>query len=291
MSTHNIIYSKTNEKVNIEKQILDKLNKKVNVLSICSSGCMILDYISNKVKNIDVIDINPEQLYLMELKVALLLNNTTDLLYSNDSMKIIIEYLKIRDKLSNNCRDYWNKRLDILMNGVMNIGKFNIFLDTFKKTNININNLFKNEVIYINGEKLLNNPLNRSFITLLYEITNKISQPNISYDNNLMNIRKNYHKINYITDNIISYLLSTLDNTYDIINTSDVSDNLSESILKTLINESYRCLTLNGILILRRFIGVYELKHYINKNKYIILNEYKDDSDFCKELIVVMKIN
>lgn len=289
--THNIIYSKTNEKVNIEKLILEKVNKKVNVLSICSSGCMIIDYISSKIKNIDVIDINPEQLYLMELKVALLLNNTTDLLYSNDSMKIIIEYLKIRDKLSSNCRDYWNKRLDILMNGLMNIGKFNIFLDTFKKTNININNLFKNEVMYINGEKLLNNPLNRSFITLLYEITNKVSQNNISYDNNLINIRKNYHKINYITDNIISYLLSTLDNTYDIINTSDVSDNLSESILKTLINESYRCLTLNGILILRRFIGVYELKHYINKNKYIILNEYKDDSDFCKELIVAMKIN
>lgn len=265
---------------------------------ICSGGCSTINLINNKMKKIDVIDINPEQLFLLELKIILLIN------YGDEKDKIlngeisddemINKYMNVRTQLSKMCLKYWNNKIELICEGIINIGKFDIFLEKLKKNKININNVLNNDIILIYGEKFINNQINKTFLLKL----NEIIESNITIDHNYYNIenlKKNYHKINYITDNIIGYLLFCRKETYDYINLSDIVDNISEYLLKVLINELYRCLKNNGIVIMRRFNGIYEIKKYIDYNKFKLINDtkneeiYEDKYGFCKELVILQK--
>jgi len=317
---HNILFSQVREDPRIEMIAIKKYLKKsdkLNGLVVCSGGCTLLSILSNNIDHIDVIDINPEQLYFVELKTQICI-------YLNDKDKIInfIEgnyepidilniYFAVRNNMSENARNYWNKHIELLCKGINKIGKFETLFASLVESNFDFDKVFDRKVLVnIFGENAVANSLNRNFndhfneVFKIYKtkytpennyfynqiINNKYTTDLPPYLNNIDNIIKNHHKMEYIADNILGYLMSSKSETYDFIQTSNISDWMNGKILSNLIKEIYRCLKPNGIVIMRRLNSDILLKDIL-QNKFEILDiGIIDKSHFYSEVIVAKVI-
>ena len=108
------------------------------ILSIGSAGDNSFALLTSEPQSICVFDINPAQLYLIELKkAAIQLLNYDELLYfigySNEGEHTRKHlYEKIKGNISSKAIEYWDEHFKIITNGILFSGKFEKYLIFFK---------------------------------------------------------------------------------------------------------------------------------------------------------------
>src|SRR5690606_961225 len=113
------------------------LNRPKNILSICSGGDNSLSLLTCNPDIIVVADINPIQLYLMELKMAAIQcfshRECLKLLGFYDASDRIDTFEKLKQLLSAEALEYWNSNLKQISEGVIYAGRLEKNLRFFAK--------------------------------------------------------------------------------------------------------------------------------------------------------------
>jgi S-adenosylmethionine-diacylglycerol 3-amino-3-carboxypropyl transferase len=131
-----ISYSQCWEDTNITLQALN-IEPGDSVLSVTSGGCNTISILNSGANHIYAIDKNETQNYLLELKIQAL-----KYLQKEDAIRFLgyqpaknrLKLFQIlADKLSNDCRNYWNNRTGFLKTGIVHCGKFEKYLLAFQR--------------------------------------------------------------------------------------------------------------------------------------------------------------
>jgi S-adenosylmethionine-diacylglycerol 3-amino-3-carboxypropyl transferase len=136
MKFKNINYSQCWEDSDILLSAL-KISHQDIVLSITSGGDNTLAVLSKCPERLVSIDINCLQNYLFEFKLAAIKNLSykeyLELLGVKNSSKRQDYFLKIKDLLSTEARLWWEGNTKLIKGGVINLGRFEIFLRLFSR--------------------------------------------------------------------------------------------------------------------------------------------------------------
>ena len=309
------MFSQVREDPIIEINLHTKLiNNNKRYLIVGSGGCTLLTLLS-KIKNdvdvIDVIDFNKSQLYLIQLKIAIICyfkNNIDGILdfwegiLSSDR----IDYIFNKLELTNECKNYWVEN-NLLYNGINQNGTFELLFKELVNSNFNYEYAFdRNRLKEKFGEDSVINSLNNEFYDHFKKVINKYNKDETNYFyhqilynkydrnhlpqyfNNIFNIIKNIQKINYINDNIVEYISKT-DIKYDLIHTSNITDWMDSSKYKNFLIDIDNNLKNNGIVIMRRLNGDHQL---LDDNFKIFTNIDipEDKSYFYNEIVAGQKL-
>ena len=149
-----LYYSHVNEDNRVERNILRETSCQT-VVAVAGSGERVLSLMDEEsCYDFHVVDVNPEALYLLELKLKAL-----EYLYVEEYLGFIGHYQvspenrvhwfdRIQDHLSYDCRGYWNKNIRQVENGVLNTGHFEKFLNRIRKpVNFFLGTNFKNVIL------------------------------------------------------------------------------------------------------------------------------------------------
>jgi S-adenosylmethionine:diacylglycerol 3-amino-3-carboxypropyl transferase len=129
-----IYYSHVNEDSRVERGLMQP--ECSHLVAVAGSGERVLALMDNEaVKNIVAVDLNKDALHLLQLKVCMLSNSKADeylefighRITEKDFRKNRFE--KIKAQLTAGCREYWEQRIPIIENGILNAGHFEIFLE------------------------------------------------------------------------------------------------------------------------------------------------------------------
>lgn len=111
----NLIYNCAWEDPRIDRELME-LTSDSTVVMITSAGCNALDYLLDDPAQIHAIDMNFRQNALLELKQALIARNSFEDLFEMFGIGSHLRYQEIyssvRDRLSENSRNFWDKRID-----------------------------------------------------------------------------------------------------------------------------------------------------------------------------------
>ncbi|MBN1119038.1 MAG: DUF3419 family protein [Bacteroidales bacterium] len=130
-----IRYSQCWEDTELMLEALDVRNNDI-VVSIASGGCNSLAILSEYPSLLYIVDRNPCQIYLTELKYLAIkhLDNSIGEFLGYQNTKIREDlYHKISNKLSDDSRKFWDKHLNLIQIGVVHSGKFEKYLNLFRK--------------------------------------------------------------------------------------------------------------------------------------------------------------
>lgn len=121
-----IAYSTCWEDFKLVKKGL-KLKEGDKLLSISSAGCNILNALLCKPKKVLAIDINPNQLHLLKLKIVAIKNlehhQFIELLGVTPSEKRITIYKNIRKELNEETKKFWDKNVKLIEEGITYNGR------------------------------------------------------------------------------------------------------------------------------------------------------------------------
>lgn len=122
-----INYSSINEDSNSEIRAL-QLSEKDNVMCITGSGSRVLNLLTQRPAMIYAIDFNPCQNYLLELKIAAIRHldyedfiSFIGIVSSTNRLNI---FNHIKNSLSTSARYFWEKNLNLILNGVLYQGRW-----------------------------------------------------------------------------------------------------------------------------------------------------------------------
>lgn len=111
--------------------------KEMKILSIASAGDNSLSLLVKEPSIIAAVDLNPTQLYLTEFKkvcfAELDYKEVLNILGFTSCNNRIVTYNKIRLKLCEESRAFWDNRSSIIKNGIINAGKFEKYFQAFVK--------------------------------------------------------------------------------------------------------------------------------------------------------------
>ena len=176
-----ILFSQVREDPTIELYVINNYlnNKDISGLFIGSGGCTILSVISDRIKNIDVVDNNMCQLFLIQLKITIIkyLKNKNKILnfFEGDMNKTEYDNIlkDVSNNLSKNCLEYWLNNKDFIYNGINQSGKFEIIFKELVNNNFDFEKVFSRDyLIGIFGESAVINSLNKEFSDHFKEIMN-----------------------------------------------------------------------------------------------------------------------
>lgn len=302
------MFSQTRESPEIELVIHERCGGK-KYLIVGSGGCTLFSLLSviNSNTMIDVIDMNPAQLYLIQLKLATIcylkeIDKILDFWEGHDDIKNTYSNLI----LSNECREYWDNHQELLYTGINQNGTFEKLFKELVDTQFDYKKVFNREYLESKfGRDSVINSLNHEFYEhfekvlksydgdienyFYYQImNNKYHRDYLpSYFNHLDTIIKNINNINYIQHNIYDYICNT-DIKYDVIQTSNITDWMNIGQCRIFIDSIYNLLNNNGVVIMRRLNGDYQLCDLLSSFK--ILNTPIDKSYFYNETLAAQKI-
>lgn len=133
-----IYYSHINEDSEPERNWLSKFPKS-SLVVVVGSGERVIALMDNpNLFELNLVDINLEAIYLFQLKIQAL-----QILEVPDYLKFIGHYeaekefrsscyLKIKNKLPDDCSAYWSQRLSTIENGILYAGHFERFLERIR---------------------------------------------------------------------------------------------------------------------------------------------------------------
>jgi len=114
-----------------------KIDEKDVVCSITSGGDNSLSILSQKPANLNVIDKNEQQNFLFELKLAIINAFNCERIHEVIGVKKTIKnkdwFNSIEGMLGKECRMFWKDNQRLLGQGVLHIGKFERYLQYFRK--------------------------------------------------------------------------------------------------------------------------------------------------------------
>lgn len=313
MSKDVYMFSQVREDPNIEINLHNKLlNSNKRYLIVGSGGCTVLSLLSEIKDNviIDIIDFSSEQLYLIQLKISIIYyfkSNIDGILDFWEGILPVdsINHIFNKLKLTNECRNYWLNNY-LLYTGINQNGIFEQIFKELIKSEFNFELVFDRDNLKEKfGEDSVVNSLNHEFYDHFKSVINKYDGDETNYFNyqilynkydrnhlpryfnNLSNIIKNIDKINYINDNIFDYI-SNSNIKYDMIHTSNVTDWMNINKCEIFLINIFNKLEDNGIVIMRRLNGDYELSKLIS-DKFNIIDIPHDKSQFYNEVIAGQK--
>ncbi|HSR18062.1 MAG TPA: DUF3419 family protein, partial [Ignavibacteriaceae bacterium] len=126
-----VLYSQCWEDPEIDRQAFNIAEDDI-VFSITSGGCNLLTFLIDNPKSIIALDLNPQQNYLLELKM---------MAYKYLSYNHLLEFLGVR-KFSNRrfyfdcikyilspaARNYWERNMKMIKKGIINIGRYEKYM-------------------------------------------------------------------------------------------------------------------------------------------------------------------
>ena len=174
-----ILYSMCWEDPEILHRALE-ISDKDNVLSIVSGGENLLAILLKNPKNVLGIDINKEQIYLAKLKIAAIKNLGFEefvqfLGFKNCNNRIDL-LNKLKESLTNEEIKYWKNNIVAIRKGVIHCGKFERYLEKFRKYFLPLIISKKNIDNFINLESLekqedfFNNELNTWRFKIIFKL-------------------------------------------------------------------------------------------------------------------------
>lgn len=311
-----ILFAQVREDPRIEIDVLDKLNKESDVLLVGSGGCTLFTILNAKINEIDVIDINPAQIYLIELKLAVLtsLDLSQEQIFESfiGGENNLIYYEKVIGKLTEEARAFWDNHHDLILSGLNQCGIYEYLFNYLVDTNYDFDRTFDRELLIrlFGKEAVLNS--SKSFADHFREVwktyennyetgenyfreiiinKNKLSKVSqLSYLQNRINLRLYHDRIHLHVDNFINYLKET-DKKYDLIHTSNLTDWMNVDELHVLFSLLHRKLKSGGYVVMRRLIGDYELKKLTSQYFQVIESVPEERSCFYSEVVVGHKSN
>lgn len=106
-------------------------------LSIASAGDNTLSLLTANPSRVMALDMNPAQLFCLNLKIAgfrtLEYGEMLELMGSRESYRRMKIYEKCRCAMDDSSREFWNKRPDLIENGIGSAGKFENYFSIFRK--------------------------------------------------------------------------------------------------------------------------------------------------------------
>jgi len=313
-------FSQVREDPKLELIALNNIiESNANILCICSGGCNIMSLLTeDNIKHIDGIDINKEQIYLTELKIALFehfdLQQYINIIEGSEQRERDY-YINLLNTLHLNedTKRYWMDHITEFAKGINTIGKFEeIFRDlidshfdfdiAFDKNKL-IEKFGVNAVINSNSVsfadhfrlvlkrlEILSNPDENYFYHQI--LTNKYNMNDLPlYMHNKQKVIENLHKLTLIGSEFTSYLQNTYKK-YHIISASNITDWMSVEKIKELLLLIDDKLESNGAIIMRRLNGDYDLRKIISDtfgNKFNVIY-LLDKSCFYNESIIAFRL-
>ena len=125
-----LYYAHVNEDCRPERRSL-RLSGCSRLVCIAGSGERVIGLLDNdKLREVVIIDSNPEAIWLTNLKISALQQlSPTDYLAFIGGMSVVAEqYARLREQLLPPCRQYWDEHPDVLQGGLINAGAFEQFL-------------------------------------------------------------------------------------------------------------------------------------------------------------------
>jgi S-adenosylmethionine:diacylglycerol 3-amino-3-carboxypropyl transferase len=311
-----MLFAQVWEDVNVEIGAIKEIitGDKLRVSCVTSGGCSLLSLLSDKIEQIDCIDINPMQNYLAELKLAA----CTYFQSSADAIKCLqgelskgeVDNVLSKLELSREARDYWESNVNIVYQGVNKNGKLEELFHELVLSNFDYERVFnRGNLIKTFGEGAVENSKLKEFhnhFKNVVETYKKLYQPDGNYFYhrilfnsysedcappyfyNLEAIKRNCTKVNFITSDYPSHIKSTPEEYYDMIQTSNLTDWMQADKLDGFLKSIYRSLKKNGCAVMRRLNGDYGLEEHMSK--YFTCHTVHDKSHFYTEVVVGIKI-
>ena len=133
----NIIrYSQCWEDTELMLNALDSKSDDI-VVSITSGGCNALAICASGVEKLYAIDDNPGQNFLLEIKKKAFqkfdYHTLLEFVGIKNSTRRLELFYELSPVLSEDCRTYWNANLSYIKKGIQHIGKFEKYLNLFRK--------------------------------------------------------------------------------------------------------------------------------------------------------------
>lgn len=306
-----ILFAQTREdpmiEINTLLNIQKKINDSLNICLIASGGDTISSILSEnllKIKSVDVIDINPHQIKLTQLKIGLMQLLDKNLLkkfltdgfnHSVEKIKLVLLILLKENFIIHNTYTYWLDHIKLLQRGINQSGRFELLLkDTMRNNNIDTNFSYYNLCQVLGKKAVVSSTLetpSKHFSSVLSIYRNLYKYPDDNYfyyqfvfdaygSNRppYLSINKKptkiTTKIRYYAQEMIEHLSQIADNTYDLIHLSNITDLIDSSLFFKLIQEVGRTLKIGGVATLRRLnsdtkiislLTQYKLRLFIKK--------------------------
>jgi S-adenosylmethionine:diacylglycerol 3-amino-3-carboxypropyl transferase len=315
-----MLFAQVREDPLVDLFALSKTGKTDNkILCVTSGGCTIMSLLaksSETIKNIDAIDLNQNQNYLCELKIAICSFFNDDIYdiidcYEGNMEKEEYDDLLERLNISEPCKNYWIENKDAIYKGVNQQGRFEQLFRELEESDYDYEKIFNREYLEkIFGKNAVENSKEREFyehfkkVIETYEKNYLPSQnyfyyqilndkypavslpPYLESEVSVMDLKVNSSKINYICDNFVNFLKNTQDESYTMINTSNLTDWLSAEKLEEFFINLKRSLCSGGTVVMRRLNGDYKLEDYANKYFEVLTDVPIDRSHFYSEVLV-----
>lgn len=315
-----ILFSQTREDPQVELKAIEYLKKdNIDIFLIGSGGCTLLSLLSSvdKLRNIDVLDKNREQLYLIQLKMSLYYELEMSEMFlpfiegrlNERFMWAILNNLKLLDK---ECKQFWMRNINLIYEGINKIGTYEKLFRELVDSNFDYEKVFdRQKLANLFGFQAVNNTLKCQFsdhfegVMDVYKLLYQYSNENYFYNQimkgeyegdmplYLQNInRKNDAHVYYINDDLLNYM-GYYNKKYDIIQTSNVTDWLDERDVVLLLKLLYKNLNKNGLIIMRKLNSDINLNDLIKRSGMfsIIDSTIIDKSYFYKEVIIAQKVS
>lgn len=312
-----IFFSQVREDPSLE---LELIKDGGNCLLVGSGGCTLFSLMtSQKPIVFDVIDSNPAQLFLIQLKYQVILYSKTveDVVKFFQGELSTIEYDQVLEivfvSLSSKCKRFWERHRDWIYQGINQIGTFEKLFHQLVESNFDFNSLFnRKHLISLFGENSVIHSKNKEFFVhfqkIFYKYENLFSiNSNYFFHQvvkNKYNIKEdlpiylkdferlkdniNKHNIHFINDDIVDWVGNNKElEKYHLVQISNVSDWIDDSIRILFFRNLRQIINKNGTLLARRLNGDYSLRKLMSE-LFEEIDDWteKDKSCFYSEILI-----
>jgi len=293
ISKDNISFYYIREDASVSIKALDHLpaEKPKNVITICSGGESIMEYLAlNESVEIAAVDMNPEQFSLF-LKKREKMNSEYDVIEALDKGKFERIFLNLRERFTD------DEQKEFIITGEINHDKLRFAVnDIFSRENLAI--IFTDNAVKYTKKDFAEHFFN--VFTHNFE-DNTFGKDNIQ--NILAGVPFDYYSDNHLKlDNkrvfpviehinngkIFDCIIFTNSNKADIIDLSNIGDWIPYDELQDVIKAAYNNLSDNGVLVMRKLLGDYDLKKTMELAGFKAYHE-EDTSYFYEETVVGYK--
>lgn len=312
-----IMFAQVREDPLVELAVLDKIDKQARILIVGSGGCTLFSLLGPKIGEIDVVDMNPGQIHLIQLKLELMKHFSSSYLLelfegTKDENFVENVYQLIRDNLNVECANFWDQNLDLFKMGLTQCGVFEELFRELVQSGFDFEQVFSTDhLIELFGPDAVLNSNKCLFSEHFRQVWNRYQQDNfvegnyfhhqIAYDSypnirlpiyfrNLAPIRGNINKVGFYNSSFIELLDSSDEENYDLINSSNLTDWMDPIGLDVFIKKLYTRVKKGGYVVMRRLNGDYSLELRVAKVFNIIKQGIPEDrSYFYSEVVVGQK--
>ena len=128
---NDVLYSQCWEDPQIDREAFN-IQKDDVVFSITSGGCNLLSFLIDNPEEVIALDLNPNQNYLLELKIAafkfLSYENMLEFIGVRKSGKRLVHYDSIKYSMSVNARIFWENKISKVKKGIVHSGRYENYM-------------------------------------------------------------------------------------------------------------------------------------------------------------------